>query len=245
MATAGDLFGGQVKDRPVRAKRGKIPVWAKSYGYGERQIKNWIAAGKESKDPPPFDVPERMGEWFSRHYTQKVPGRLIEAIEKLTGKAPVTEKSEEKAPEPFLVPTVGEHEWGDLETQLNGYRREWALLAKLREKALIDGELSKASAYLTQQRDVSQEMRQLEKLLPTVLRDRGDTHSTAEVRAITVEMLKVLKQALLNRGLKAATRLRAADSDQGMMGVWKDEIHAVFGDVCASRFEEILQLDAA
>jgi len=238
-------------EKPVRAKRGKIPVWAERYGYGERQIKNWLAAGRESGKPPPFDHPERMPEWFTAHHTQKVPQRLLDAVEKLgrgeTLGATQPASASPSVPDatPFVLPTVGAHEIGDLETQLNGYRREWALIAKLREDALVKGELSKASGYLTQQQLVSQEIRQLEKLLPDVLRQRGDTLSVAETKAETIDLLKVLRQALLNHGLKAVTRLRAAVSDTELAALWKSEIESVFASCCSAGFEEVLTLDAA
>jgi hypothetical protein len=140
------------------------------------------------------------------------------------------------------LPEVHESELG-MEMQLVGYRREFAMLAKLREESLRKGEFSRASNYFDQQQKVSSEIRQLERLLPTVLEQRGDYQRTAAVRSATVEFLTVLKRSLLGRAGKAAARLRSASSDSDLQSAWRDEINSVFRDCCTAGFAETLTLE--
>jgi len=54
------------------------------YGTKLRQIKNWIAAGREKQpaDLPPLDDPAALPAWWSRHYERTVPEKLIAASAK-------------------------------------------------------------------------------------------------------------------------------------------------------------------
>ena len=209
-------------------------------GIQSGRVKKFLAIGKAAADPVPFDHPERMEDWARRHL-DKVTQRLKNGIEQAMGKLPAeTEASEENTP--IEIPDVHEHELG-MEQQLAGYRREFMVLSKLREKALRDGEFSRASNYFDQQQKVSSEIRQLERLLPTVLEQRGDYQRTAVVRATTVEFLTVLKRSLLGRAGKASARLRAAQSDAEITEAWRTEINAVFRECCGASFGEILTLE--
>ena len=229
-----DLLG---KPEVERTPKGSIPRWAARYGYSERALKNFIATGKQVGEAPPFDHPERMEDWGQRHLG-KITRRFRDGIEQAQGRvAPVHHKS---APDvPLDLPEVMEHELG-MEMQLDGYRREFAMLAKLREKALRESDFIRANNYFDQQQKVSSEIRQLERLLPTVLEQRGDYQRTAETRTATVEFLTILKRALLGRGTKAAGRLRAAHSDTEMQEAWREQINAVFRESCATGFGETI-----
>lgn len=232
-----DLLG---KPETERTPKGAIPRWADRYGYSIRAVKGFIATGKAAGDVPPFDEPEKMEDWGRRHLG-KLTRRFRQGIEQATG----GKSSAPDAPEsfsPIQLPDVQAHEMG-MEVQLDGYRREFAMLAKLREKALTDGDFSRANNYFDQQSKVSSEIRQLERLLPTILEQRGDFQRTAEVRAATIEFLTVLKRSLLGRGAKAAGRLRAAGSDVEMQEAWREQIIAVFRECCSQGFGETLSLE--
>jgi len=233
-----DLLGKPVGDR---TPNGSIPRWASRYGYSERAVKKFLAIGKAKKDPAPFDEPEKMQDWGTRHLG-KVTRRFMAGIELASGKAPAIESTEETSSEPMDLPDVHESEMG-MEMQLMGYRREFAMLAKLREAALRNSEFSRASNYFDQQSKVSSEIRQLERLLPTVLEQRGDYQKTAAVRSATVEFLTVLKRSLLGRAGKAAARLRSAESDSDLQSAWRSEINSVFRDCCLAGFSEVLTLE--
>lgn len=232
-----DLLGKPVSDR---TPKGAIPRWASRYGYSERAVKKFLAIGKAAKDPAPFEQPERMEEWGIKHLG-KLTRRFRAGIDQAMGKIPPAVEAESES-EPIDLPEVHEHELG-MEQQLAGYRREFAMLAKLREKALQAGEFSRASNYFDQQQKVSSEIRQLERLLPTVLEQRGDYQRTAVVRAATVEFLTVLKRSLLGRAGKASARLRCATSDSELADAWRTEINAVFRECCAAGFAETLTLE--
>ena len=231
-----DLLGKSVVGR---TPRGSIPRWAERYGYSERAVKKFIELGKAAGDPVPFDEPDQMEEWAQRN-TGKVTNRFRAGVMKAMGIE--AQPAEEEKPVPMELPEVHERELG-MEAQLDGYRREFAMLAKMREASLKAGEFSRASNYFDQQQKVSSEIRQLERLLPQVLESRGDYQRTALVRSSTVEFLTVLKRGLLNRATKAAMRLRASGSDAEMADAWRAEIHAVFRECCAAGFAETLSLE--
>jgi hypothetical protein len=234
-----DLLG---QKESTRAPRGSVPRWAERYGYSERAVKKFLVRGRQVGEMPPFDHPERMEDWGRRHLSQ-VTKRFRAGVEHAMGKpAPAAqEKDDEKENEGIDLPDVHESELG-MEMQLIGYQREFAMMAKLREKALRDGEFSRANNYFDQQQKISSEIRQLERLLPTVLEQRGDYQRTAAVRSATVEFLTVLKRTLLGRDAKAAGRLRSAASDAEMRDAWRSEINAVFRDCCEAGFADTLVL---
>jgi hypothetical protein len=232
-----DLLGKAVVGR---TPRGSIPRWAERYGYSERAVKKFIEIGKAARDPVPFEQPEQMEEWAQRN-TGKVTNRFRAGVMKAMG-IDAAPPAEDEKPVPMELPEVHERELG-MEAQLDGYRREFAMLAKMREASLKAGEFSRASNYFDQQQKVSSEIRQLERLLPQVLEVRGDYQRSAAVRSATVEFLTVLKRGLLNRATKAALRLRGAGSDAEMAEAWRAEIHAVFRECCAAGFAETLSLE--
>jgi hypothetical protein len=232
-----DLLGKSVVGR---TPRGSIPRWAERYGYSERAVKKFIELGRSAGDPAPFDQPEQMEDWAVRN-TGKVTNRFRAGVMKAMG-IEAAPAEEEKVAVPMELPEVHERELG-MEAQLDGYRREFAMLAKMREASLKAGEFSRASNYFDQQQKVSSEIRQLERLLPQVLEARGDYQRSAMVRSATVEFLTVLKRGLLNRASKAAMRLRATGSDAEMADAWRAEVHAVFRECCAAGFSETLSLE--
>ena len=221
-----------------RTPRGAIPRWAARYGYSDRAVKKFLDVGRRAGDPVPFDEPEEMEEWGKRNLG-KITRRFRAGIEKAMGveSGPAEEAA---AAEPITLPEVFESELG-MEAQLSGYRREFAMLAKLRETALKAGEFSRASNYFDQQQKVSSEIRQLERLLPTVLEQRGEYQRSSVVRSGVVEFLTILKRGLLGRAAKAGARLRLAGSDAEMADAWRAEIHAVFRECCETGFAEVLE----
>jgi len=235
-----DLIGNKVLER---APRGAVPRWAERYGYSERAVKKFLDVGRRVGELPPFDRPEKMEEWAARHLRQ-VTRRFHAGIQQALGsQVPENEKpTGAPSPESIDLPEVHESEMG-MEMQLSGYQREFAMLAKLRDQCLRAGDFSRANNYFDQQQKVSSEIRQLERLLPTVLEQRGDYQRTAAVRTATVEFLTVLKRTLLGRDAKAASRLRAASSDAELRDAWRSEINACFREACTSSFGENLTLE--
>lgn len=232
-----DLLGKSVVGR---TPRGSIPRWAERYGYSERAVKKFIDAGKKAGDPAPFDQPEQMEDW-ARRTLGKATNRFRAGVMKAMG-IEAAPAEEEKAPVPMELPEVHEHERG-IEAQLHELRNEFAMLSKWRQEALRSGDKNRAANCFEERQKVSGEIRQLERLLPTVLEQRGDYQRTALVRSATVEFLTVLKRRLLNRATKAAMRLRASSSDAEMADAWRAEIHAVFRECCAAGFAENLSLE--
>lgn len=236
------MLGQKVSDR---APRGSVPRWAERYGYSERAVKKFLDLGRRVGEMPPFDAPERMEVWAGKYLSQ-VTKRLRNGIEKAMGGQPaaevlLTKAAPEKLADKIELPEVHDFEMG-VEWQLSQYQREFAMLGKLRKEALEREEFSRASNYFDQQQKVSSEIRQLERLLPQVLEQRGDYQRTSAVKQATTEFLTTLKRSLLGRATKAAARLRAAASDAEMMQAWKDEINAVFGECCEAGFTEKLEL---
>jgi hypothetical protein len=196
-------------------------------------VKKFLARGREVGEMPPLDHPDLMPEWAARHL-----GKITDRLKK--GIAMAQNGGAEPPPEPVAeidLPEVFEHEMG-LEQQLSGYRREFAMLGKMREDALRKGVFHLADRYFDQQQKISNELRQLERLLPSILEQRGDYQRTAAVKSATIEFLTVLKRGLLNRGMRAGERLRAVQSDMELQRAWKEEIEAVFRECCEGRFAE-------
>lgn len=240
-----DLLGQKVKGR---APRGSVPRWAEKYGYSERNVKKFLVRGREVGEMPPFDDPSRMEEWAHK-YLPNVTKRLRAGIEKAKGNDQAAGGSDllvpsdpDRPPEKIDLPDVHESEMG-VEWQLAQYQREFAMLGKMRTSALENGEFSRASNYFDQQQKVSAEIRQLERLLPQVLEQRGDYQRTAEVRRTTTEFLTALKRSLLGRAAKASAKLRNAATDSQMVQTWKDEINEVFRECCELEFAEKLELE--
>jgi len=233
-----DLLGMETAEQ--RAPYGSIARWAERYGYGPRQIKNWLGTGRQSGDMPPLDTPEKMPEWLAKHYN-RVPARVTKAIADVaeTVNAPAMQKL--AADERFELPTAHARE-GTIELQIDSYQREWVLLSKIRQAALEANEMSKASNCLSQQQSISAELRQLERLLPQVLEQRGDWQRSSEVRAAVTEFLTVLKQQLLGRASRASASLKAATGDGELQKIWRDEINAVFGLCANTQFTDPLIL---
>lgn len=242
MVSTADLFGAKGS---ARTPRGMIPRWADRYGYSVRLIKKWLAAGREAEDMPPLEEPEKMAAWAER-VLGKVPNRLAEALESLDHPAkaePPGAKEEDPAPEVFEVPEVRDDELG-IEQQLENFRREMVMLQKLRRGALERGEFSRADGYLSSMGKVSQEIRQLEKLLPSLKREQGDLKSTDEVRRETVGALKVLRTALFSRGQKARQRLAEVADEEEAGRIYVEEIEAAFREAAEAGFEEQLVLES-
>lgn len=236
-----DLLGQKVSDR---APRGSVPRWAERYGYSPRSVKKFLDRGRQVGEMPPFDAPERMEDWARKHLPQ-VTKRFRTGVEQaMGGTVPAaTVPDSDKEPERIELPEVHDSEMG-VEWQLNQYQREFAMLGKLRKEALENAEFSRASNYFDQQQKVSSEIRQLERLLPQVLEQRGDYQRTAAVRQVTTEFLTTLKRSLLGRATKAASRLReAAANDAQMVQAWKDEVNVVFRECCNAGFLENLELE--
>lgn len=242
MVATADLFGAKGS---ARTPRGMIPRWAKRYGYSVRLIKKWLAAGREAKDMPPLEEPENMAAWAER-VLGKVPDRLEAALEALN-QAPEVEKAEAKeeaaVPEIFAVPEVRDDELG-IEQQLENFRREMVMLQKLRRGALERSEFSRADGYLSSMSKVSQEIRQLEKLLPSLKREQGDLKSTDEVRRETVGALKVLRTALFSRGQKARHRFAQVVDEEEAGRIYVEEIETAFREAAEAGFEEQLVLES-
>ena len=239
MVANADLFGQSAE---ARTPPGSIPRWAERYGYGIRQIKNWLALGRKEGEMPPFDDPEKLGPWCEKHLG-KIPKRLAGRLEaELRGES-VAPAEEASPPETFEIPEVDAGGLG-IEQQLENYRREFLVLTKLRHESLEKGEFTRADRYLEQQQKVSAEIRQLEKLLPTILEQRGDLRPSSEVRRTTTEALKVLRQVLFGRGGKSAHRFLGLRSEAEVKQLWGEEIGAAFRDACESGFQETLTLEA-
>ena len=229
---AADLLGAE---EVVTVARGSIPRWAVAYGYKERQIKNWLALGRAKGELPPFDVPGEMEAWAGK-YLERVPGRLLEAIARLKGETAPAAVAEERVP--VELPDVSGHDQG-LEASLMRFRRSEAMAHALHDQALKDGRHNDANRYMEQAREISGEVRQLEKLVQAQRAEAGEWMRTVEVKQVTGEFLGVMKRALLGRGERVKGRF--ANEDPGK--VWREEVAAVFAQLCESGFAEGLVLE--
>jgi hypothetical protein len=86
----------------------KLAVYAAKYGTHLRNLKNWIAIGKQHQDKPPLDRPDLMPEWWSRRMQHRVPEKIISLARQFV--AETTLPSEPTAhvctPPPIGAPSV-------------------------------------------------------------------------------------------------------------------------------------------
>lgn len=224
-----DLLGEKVSER---IPRGTIPRWVELYGFSERQIKKWWAMGREVGEVPPLDQPELFELWAEKHMG-KITKRLADSIYRAKGGESASSSPAPAAP--MEMPEVREDELG-MEAQLRYYRMEFVTLQKLREKALMDQDFPRAKQYFAEGKEMSAEIRQLEKALPAALEHAGTYQRTAEIRQEVGKMLAYLKRSLITRGSKAGPKLRATTNDADTAAVWKSEIEAIFGECVDERF---------
>ena len=54
------------------------------WGYSLLNVKNWVAAGREKNDPPPWAAPALMPAWFERVFSpRRCPAKLAAASQRL------------------------------------------------------------------------------------------------------------------------------------------------------------------
>ena len=237
MGAGADLLG-HVADTKV--PKGSIPRWGELFGYGVRQIKNWLALGREKGDMPPFEDPVALLEWAGRHL-ERVPGRLQEAVDALTGQKSEAREETPAAAETFELPDISNDELS-VEADLQRFRRSLAIAHRMHDQSLEKGDTLKARQFMDQAREISAEVRQLEKLLPQMRAESGDWMLQAEVKRELMDLLNVLYRALLGRAPKAAGRIREATSDAELQQIWRAEMQEVFADCSRSGFAEGFEL---
>ena len=59
--------------------REQYAKWEKLYRTKWRQLRRWYVCGEERKDPCPFDRPDQMPAWWTRHFKQVCPSKILEA----------------------------------------------------------------------------------------------------------------------------------------------------------------------
>ena len=58
----------------------KLESYESVFGVKVRQIKNWIAAGRDASPPefPPLDDPPKLLAWWTRHMRNRAPAQILE-----------------------------------------------------------------------------------------------------------------------------------------------------------------------
>ncbi|XHR27538.1 MAG: hypothetical protein ACFUZC_16530 [Chthoniobacteraceae bacterium] len=61
--------------------RAQLNAWGELYGTQHRQLRRWIARGKERNDPCPLDYPEQMPSWWERcmDKPKRAPDKVLAA----------------------------------------------------------------------------------------------------------------------------------------------------------------------
>lgn len=227
-------------------KRGLTSAqWAALWGYSERQIKNWIALGREKSRPVPLGIADQMPQWFSEIYGKPPPGKLLESVARLTarpapdvltldggasgGEAPTAQP-------PLPVPSIDSGTLG-IEHTLDRLRRAEAQAFALHEQA-VQASDSKANYYLNQALSISAEMRQLERSIPDLQARTGQTMPTADVRAAVQGLAGNLRAAIESMGVRSRDRLLATVTAAEWQAVWMEECAEIFAALCEGPFGE-------
>jgi hypothetical protein len=58
---------GAVGGSGEEVTRGQLDRWASMYGVEHRQLRRWIARGREKGEPCPLDDPAAMPVWIEKH----------------------------------------------------------------------------------------------------------------------------------------------------------------------------------
>jgi hypothetical protein len=219
---------------------------AEEWGYSLRQIKNWIADGKEKKDPAPLIHPAEMPAWFARVYApRECPERLKLAARRLLDDGAATSSSVETEAQPEPVPKIeiSDSEKGLL-AMLERLRSAEATL-HARYMAAIESGSVRADFLLSEWKKISAELRALEKAAPKALEELGVYVRKDEVRreltALHASIIKAFRHGLRD----ARTRLRRTED----VGGWNLEVDNLVDQVaamlCDTKFAEPLELEAA
>jgi hypothetical protein len=170
--------------------------YSEQYGCSIRSIKGWLAKGREKQDPPPFDEPGEMPAWWQRHFTQKVPDRLLGA----EPSAPVAEKPKApSAPPQRAARTIEDVEGMGLDEALLAMEKALRLNSDEYAKALCDPNADESKLSLLSRRvdTIVERMRKLQDSVDKRAEREGKIVHRSELIAQVGPVLAAMRSSLI------------------------------------------------
>lgn len=204
--------------------------YAKIYDTSDRTIKRWIKTGKDAGDLPPLDLPEKMTEWWTRNYTQKVPNCILYAAKKVT---PVTTPvaSEQPPVQRTEVTSVGT----GFREMLERVKRAEADAYRAYKIALDSGDESKLPHAQKTWNELSKQLRELERDAHNILSQSGELIEKSLVEKVISEIHVPIVNGLRSMWRRVKPQiLAAAESNQDR--VWQDEVDRLLSRLNSTSF---------
>jgi len=241
-----DLLAGSGK--PLRGRdvyQHSRAHYATLYGTSLRSVANWIKHGllQEPPAPPPLDNPVEFISWWGKFMVHRVPDRIYEAANKVTGSH--TPSLQEPSPLPILPdpavasvipPSPSSAATGFLASLLRTREEESA--AHGRYKAAVEEpDPNEGKIRVTQKnwQDLSEHLRQLEKAAPDVLRRSGDMWLAVDVIRELASIHTVIVNGVRSLGRRFATKTGVewtVERDR----IFAEEVNFIFRSLTESKF---------
>lgn len=234
--------GKKVRKRSTGYER-PYAVYCARYEVSERSLKGWVAVGRKAdpQDPPPLDQPEEMAHWWSRHFKQRVPEKLLRA-------GRVQEEPDDVGQDPgqqgdrgdqeeagasdellrdMLPPADGGLAIG-LDASVDRLRRAEAAANYAFTEAIRleknEGEIEfKKKSWVT----VSEQLRKAEKSMREIEGRYGDVYRVDEIKAELVAVHSTIFAGVKNMIRRIRPELNALTEPE-QDAVWEREIRRLF-----------------
>lgn len=233
--------GGVVKARGVRRVAGyacSIAEYGVRFAASERNVKRWLAIGRDAQDPCPLDRPGEMARWWSRRMKQRVPENVLKAG--VAAGVTVEQQLAEGMPI-FRAPPVVVADVGNGPTLAPAAKApegaQVGLAASL--ERIQRAEAAAAQRYLdavaagTDAGDVEQLRRAWDKLLearrrverdvPSLLERSGEVVLRADVARVLAELHSGMVTSLRNFFRRVRPKVQGVPAEEGAV-VWESEV---------------------
>lgn len=193
-----------------RAYKEYLPV----YLVSERSIKAWVARGRDAKDWPPLNEPERMADWYSRVLNPKIPARLAALAEK--GSASAAAEGPSAPPEPSAGIDISQLAASSIETQIKGLAQTVSACHIALQKAYLEGRPESINSRQAAYRSAIETLQRLETAQEAAKMKRGDYLPKADVEADAAALASSLKA--MRRGMVARVLEMLSDVPEEIRG---------------------------
>lgn len=229
------------------AGESKSAAWAYRHTYdhyeGElatsgRQLKRYVARGKESGDPFPLDEPHLIAEWWGRNMRQRCPQKFMKLAASAVFAAPDPLPAGENDAE---SPQIALSEGGFL-AALEGIRREERAAAAAMRQAEQSGNHALVDMAQRRYQGAVKRLREWEKDAPAQLQKLGELIPRREAEQILRLKHGTVVSALRGLPTLLYTRLRGAIGAQitleAFTAAFQGELDSIFAHLGDTGFEE-------
>lgn len=206
------------RDKMVhRLSRAELNEVAKFYGRGLRQIRRWLAVGREKNDPCPVFAPQKLPSWWMRNMSQAVPNDIFILAVGVNGNCPPPGGIGDLPLRPTLAPAVDlktiDLNEADSITQMSG-------LAQAVYQQLADAYQKRSSDIPLLQRRYEKALEALHKVQAAerqARRESGDLIPRWELERDATQlatMLREMRVSMARRVLELCPKLGASDREE-------------------------------